>query len=109
MHSWPSWLAVGLGAVFVVAAFVVFNGLSVSVVSKNQLLVLPLFLMGAILLAAGLHALQASYDEWCGCADCMGEGGCGCNHCEECVDGDCCGNCECSHGGAEAHVHQPTA
>jgi hypothetical protein len=99
MRSWPSWLAIGLGAVFLVAGFLIFNALSITVASKNQLLLLPLFLAGGVLLAAGLHSLQATYDAWCGCADCMG-GGCDC-----CGDDCTCGDCESCKGGHEGHDH----
>jgi hypothetical protein len=46
-------------------------------------LVMALF----ILAAAGLWACS-----WCSC---WGWGGCGCDHCEGCREGDCCGDCAC--------------
>jgi len=45
---------------------------------------------GGLLLAAGLHALQAA---WSSCCDWYG--GCDCEHCEGCKGGDCCGQCGC--------------
>ncbi|MEA3202547.1 MAG: hypothetical protein QOI63_213 [Thermoplasmata archaeon] len=100
MRSWPSWLAVLLGAVaFLLGLFLNFNA-SVSSVNDARWfsLVAPLLIGGTILLAAGLHALQATYDSWCGCDDCMG----GCDCCgDDCACGDC-GSC----GKGEANGHE---
>lgn len=101
MRSWPSWSAVLLGVVLIGSALLLLFNLH----SENAAiltLVSAFLLSGAILLAAGLHSLQASYDSWCGDA-CGYGGGCGCNHCEECVDGECCGDCGCTPQGGHGH------
>jgi hypothetical protein len=103
MRSWPSWLAVLLGAVALVVGLVL--NFTTSVTSADAArwfsLVGPFLLGGAILLAAGLHALQASCDSWCGCDDCMG----GCDCCgDDCACGDCAA-CKGGHAGHEGHDH----
>jgi hypothetical protein len=97
MRPWPSWLAVFLGAAAFVLGLILDFAVSFTSASSGRwyALVGPFLLGGSVLLAAGLHSLQASYDAWCDCADCAGAG-CGCNHCEDCVDGDCCGECSCA-------------
>jgi hypothetical protein len=105
MRSWPSWLAIIFGTLLAIAGFWLTNG------QRNTVYLSGLLLPGAILLAAGLHSLQATYDAWCG--DCYG-GGCGCDHCRGCSGGECCGNCGCGnmrgsggHEGHEGHDHGP--
>ncbi|HEX2066180.1 MAG TPA: hypothetical protein VHI93_05140 [Candidatus Thermoplasmatota archaeon] len=86
MRSWPSWVAIGLGAPLLAAGLFLANEAGVP----------PLLLPGAILLAAGLHSLQAGYDTWCGCDGCQdGCSGCGeaCACGEECACGDGCACC----------------
>jgi hypothetical protein len=97
MRSWPSWLAIVLGGLMAIVALW-------SLFITKQSAVLPaLLLPGSILLAAGLHSLQATYDSWCDCASCMGAG-CECDHCGACAQGECCGKCDCMDGG-DGHTH----
>ncbi|MFO1534526.1 MAG: hypothetical protein ABR586_02560 [Thermoplasmatota archaeon] len=85
MRSWPSWASVALGALLTILGLwestrptTLAGGMAAS---WGWLL-----LAGAVLLAAGLHSLQASYDSWCDCASCSD--GCGC-----CGDNCSCGDC----------------
>jgi hypothetical protein len=100
MRSWPSWLAVLLGAVALLLGIVFNMNANQGDVSTYRYLTLvgPFLIGGAVLLAAGLHALQASYDAWCGCADCSG--GCGC-----CDDGCTCGDCDACRGSGAGAGH----
>lgn len=90
MRHWPSALATALGAVAVLAGIGVFaaNPTATATSVRALSLVLPLLLGGAVLLAAGLHALQASLDLWCG----SGGGGCCCGDERACGDCACCGD-----------------
>jgi len=93
-----SWLLALLG----IAQFGLIAYAKPAIVSTDMAyLVMALF----ILAAAALWACS-----WC----CGGWGyGCGCDHCEECSEGECCGHCGCegevphSHegNGHEGHVH----
>ncbi|HUR61662.1 MAG TPA: hypothetical protein VM286_04790 [Candidatus Thermoplasmatota archaeon] len=98
--SWPSWLAIIFGALLAVAAFWLTND------QHDVAYLTGLLIPGAILMGAGLHALQASYDSWCG-DDCYGYGGgsCGCDHCGDCSGGDCCGHCGCSNMRTDGQGH----
>jgi len=106
--SWPSWVAIVLGLLAVLIAVAVYFALDPTSGYGERMYGMagPVFIGGAILLAAGLHSLQASYDSWCG--DCGYGGGCGCDHCKECADGECCGHCGCEgmNGGHEGHDHK---
>ncbi|MCA1819259.1 MAG: hypothetical protein ABR562_05900 [Thermoplasmatota archaeon] len=91
--SWPSWLAIVLGVLAAVAAF--------ALVPKSNADLAPALLVGgAILIGAGLHALQSA---WSSCGGCYG--GCDCDHCEGCKGGECCGNCGCYGESHEGHGH----
>lgn len=125
--SWPSWVAITLGALALIVGLV-HAGMSATGSAFQMNMVNGwgfMFLSGALLLAAGLHSLQASYDSWCGdggygcgccgddcscgdCSDCRGGSGCGCEHCGACANGDCCGSCGCEgmRGGHEGHGHE---
>lgn len=103
MRSWPSWLATFLGALALLLGIVLdLNGSVSSAASARWFaLATPLLIGGFVLLAAGLHALQATYDSWCDCGSCMGSCGCcgddcNCGDCGECSDGD---------GGEGGHGH----
>lgn len=81
--TWPSWLSIFLGAVALVSGFVL---------GMASPLAPSLLIVGGILLAAGLHALQGA---WSSCCGACGDYGCDCQHCEGCREGDCCGECAC--------------
>lgn len=86
MRSWPSWLAVALGALLAIIGLWESTRPATTMGSMMAASWGWLLLAGAILLAAGLHALQASMDAWCDCSECAD--GCGC-----CGDGCACGDC----------------
>lgn len=95
---WPSWLAI-LAGLLSFAAFVWCLVSPRHTATDGPALLIGTFVGGAILLAAGLHSLQASYDAWCGCADCAS--GCDC-----CGDGCACGDCgECGGEGGDGSAH----
>ena len=98
--SWPSWLAIGLG----IATF----GFGLYHRSMGDATFgAGLVVAGAILIGAGLHALQSACSGCCG-DSCGYGGGCNCDHCEGCKGGDCCGKCACyseGDGGHEGHGH----
>jgi hypothetical protein len=107
--SLPAWASIVGGLIAIVGSVAMYwevrNG---GALGPQAMMSSALFVGGSILLAAGLHAMQASMDAWCDCADCMGSA-CSCNHCEDCVDGECCGKCACSDdGGGKAYVHMPS-
>lgn len=100
MRSWPTYLALGIGTLGIAAGLYVFyttnfnSAASIRASGLSSTFVLG----GAIVLAAGLHSLQATFDSWCGgaCAD-----GCGC-----CGDDCSCGDCACCKGeGHAGHSH----
>lgn len=93
MRSWPSWLMIVLGALLMLVGFYHYH-----FHDPNPTMLSALAIPGAILLAAGLLALQMAYDSWCDCNDCSG-GGCDCGHCAKCEGGDCCGQCDCTSAG----------
>lgn len=85
MRSWPSWLAIALGALLAIIGL--WESTRPATTMGNLMASWGwLLLAGAVLLAAGLHALQASLDSWCDCAACSD--GCSC-----CGDGCACGDC----------------
>src|SRR5688572_29824391 len=97
-RAWPSWVSIALGGLLL--ALGLYLGYARSYADYAGMTV-----AGALLLALGLHALQASYDMWC--ADCDWDD-CACDHCGDCSGGDCCGNCACAekgggHGGHDGH------
>lgn len=99
MRSWPSWLATVLGALL--TAFGLFRAFQAPAAGGEAWG--WLLLSGALLLAAGLHSLQATYDAWCGddCRDgcsCCGDG-CSCGDCA------CCGDAAPGAGAAVEHSH----
>ena len=94
----PSWGAIVLGGLMVVAGFVLFFVTDIGSVggAKNFSLVAPLLISGAILLGAGLLGLQQAWTECCDWDD-------GC----ECCGDDCtCGDCSCCRPGGGDHGHE---
>jgi hypothetical protein len=100
---WGSWILVLIGVVF----------LGIGVYShanyadmKMQVLIQPMFIGGAILLAAGIGTMSCGY----GCYGYCDDDGCGCGHCDGCKGDECCGHCGCDNEvphehGPEGHQH----
>ena len=86
--SWPSWAAIVLGLLAISLGIYIIN------IHEANPHVDALLIGGMVLLAAGLHALQGSYDNCC--SDwCDYDSGCDCNHCAGCKGDACCGECKC--------------
>jgi hypothetical protein len=97
---WLAWTLAGLGALALVAAFLLWEPEpGVPGAERTDVLVPPLIIAGAILLAGGGVAHVASFPNCC----CWDEG-CDCDHCDDCSEGGCCGGCACV--GANGHAHQ---
>ena len=92
--TWPSWLAIVLGAVSLGSGLVAI-GTEYAESGVGPFVLVSTFIGGAILLASGLHSLQ---NAWSSCCDWSG---CDCDHCEGCSGDDCCGRCGCYGGGRE--------
>lgn len=95
MHwTWPSWLAILLGVVAAAAGFAT-NFQTGAIPNLGPALIIA----GALLMAAGLHALQGAWTA------CCGYDRCDCEHCGACSSGDCCGKCDCYGGDSGEKGH----
>ena len=85
--TWPSWAGIGIGVVSTGFGKVMWlldpAGFAASPAGW-------FILGGAVLLATGLLGLQLTYN-----ACCDWDEGCGCECCEACDNGSCCGKCGC--------------
>lgn len=89
--TWPSWMALGLGGVALLSGVALIFMEWPATDARLFALGNTLLLGSLLLFAAGLHGLQGAASNCC-------DYGCGCDHCGECRDDGCCGECECGPG-----------